>query len=147
VRALTQEEAHAILRRAASAGLVHSVSNSRDGLSYICNCCTCSCGILRGLSDLGMADVIASSPFINTLNPERCVICEACLPYCQFHALVLEDGRMQVNGLRCVGCGVCVPACPEDALSLVRRPTSQATYIPGDFEEWSALRLTARGRQ
>ncbi len=144
VRPLSREEAHAVLRRAASAGLVHSVSNSQEGLWYLCNCCTCSCGILRGLSDLGLANVVASSPFINTLNDQLCIVCEACLPYCQFGALALQNGHTVVHALRCVGCGVCIPACPEGALVLVRRPDSQASYIPRDFEEWSALRRNAR---
>jgi len=47
VRELNREEAHRVLRECAEAGLVHSVSNTRDGNWYICNCCTCSCGILR----------------------------------------------------------------------------------------------------
>jgi electron transport complex protein RnfB len=53
------------LRRAAEAGLVHSVSNSVEGTYYICNCCTCSCGILRGMAELGIANVVASSAFVN----------------------------------------------------------------------------------
>ena len=63
MRALSQDEALATLRRAAEAGLVHSVSNTQEGLWYLCNCCTCACGILRGLADLGMANVIAPSAF------------------------------------------------------------------------------------
>ncbi|MBE9523483.1 MAG: hypothetical protein IMY76_00185, partial [Chloroflexi bacterium] len=47
IRAQTKEESLATLKRAADAGLVHSVSNSQSGdthfHSYICNCCTCSC--------------------------------------------------------------------------------------------------------
>lgn len=144
VRPLSREEAHAVLRRAASAGLVHSVSNSQEGLWYLCNCCTCSCGILRGLSDLGLANVVASSPFVNTLNDQLCLVCEACLPYCQFGALALQNGHTVVQAQRCVGCGVCIPACPEGALVLVRRPASQVTYVPKDFEEWAALRTSAR---
>ncbi len=46
VKAQTRVEALDTLQRAAQAGLVHSVSNSQSGVTYICNCCTCSCGIL-----------------------------------------------------------------------------------------------------
>ena len=50
LRALTHDEALTTLRRAADAGLVHSVSNNQKDVYYICNCCTCSCAILRGMA-------------------------------------------------------------------------------------------------
>ena len=65
---LTQEEALAVLRRAADAGLVHSVSNNQKDVYYICNCCTCSCAILRGMAKLGKANVVASSAFVNRVG-------------------------------------------------------------------------------
>ncbi|MDP2777192.1 MAG: hypothetical protein Q8O48_06090, partial [Anaerolineales bacterium] len=68
IRALTHDEAMGTLRRAAEAGLVHSVSNSTEGMYYICNCCTCSCGILRGMAELGIANVVARSAFVNQID-------------------------------------------------------------------------------
>lgn len=144
IRPLTQVEAHEVLHRAASVGLVHTVSNSKEGIGYICNCCTCSCGILRGMSELGLANVVARSAFVNRLDLDLCVVCGDCLPYCQFEALVLEDGRTRVIKERCVGCGVCVPACPEGALGLVRRPEREILPIAQDETEWGAWRLAAR---
>ena len=67
-----RDEAMATLRRAAEAGLVHTVTNTVEGTSYICNCCTCSCGILRGMAELGIANVVASSPFVNTVQEVLC---------------------------------------------------------------------------
>lgn len=146
IKALTQAEAHATLQRAADAGLVHSVSNSQDGNSYICNCCTCSCGILRGIANLGVANVIARSAFVNVVDPEDCAGCEICVDYCQFDALSLrpEDLYIQINTTRCVGCGVCVPHCPESALSLVRRPEDEILAVPPTHEDWLAQRAQAR---
>ena len=147
IKALTQEEAHATLKRAAEAGLVHSVSNSQDGHSYICNCCTCSCGILRGIADMGIANVIARSAFVNIVDPESCAGCEICVDYCQFDALSLlpEDLYIQINTTRCVGCGVCVPHCPESALTLVRRPQDEILAVPPTHDDWLADRARARG--
>jgi Pyruvate/2-oxoacid:ferredoxin oxidoreductase delta subunit len=147
VQALTKDEALATLKRAADAGLVHSVSNSQDGHTYICNCCTCSCGILRGMADLGIANVIARSAFVNTVDPELCVACENCIEYCQFDALALdEDGFcIEINDTRCVGCGVCVPACPEEALTLVRRPEDEVLPVPPTHDDWLKERADARG--
>jgi Pyruvate/2-oxoacid:ferredoxin oxidoreductase delta subunit len=146
IRALTRQEALATLQRSADAGLVHSVSNNQRGTHYICNCCTCSCGILRGMADLGIANVVARSAFVNTVDESLCLGCEDCLEYCQFDALALdEDFIMQVNRLRCVGCGVCVPSCQDEALSLVRRPQEEVKAPPSTILDWGMERAMVRG--
>jgi Pyruvate/2-oxoacid:ferredoxin oxidoreductase delta subunit len=147
IKALTKESAFETLQRAADAGLVHSVSNSQDGHTYICNCCTCSCGILRGMAELGIANVVARSAFVNTVDPEVCVGCESCISYCQFDALSLEpqDPYVQISDTRCVGCGVCVPVCPDSALTLVRRPEDEVLSVPVTHDDWLQERAAARG--
>lgn len=145
IRALTRKEALGTLQVAAEAGLVHSVSNDQRGSSYICNCCTCSCGILRGISELGIANAVAHSAFVNTVAEELCIACEDCLEYCQFEALSMDLMTVQVEQLRCVGCGVCVQACPENALILVRRPEGEVTPVPQSKSEWMQQRAAARG--
>jgi len=147
ITVLTKEGAFDTLQRAADAGLVHSVSNSRDDHTYICNCCTCSCGILRGMAELGIANVVARSAFVNTVDPEVCVGCESCISYCQFDALSLEpqDPYVQINDTRCVGCGVCVPVCPDNALTLVRRPEDEVLTVPATHDDWLQKRAAARG--
>ena len=147
IKALTKEESYATLQRAADAGLVHSVSNSQDGNTYICNCCTCSCGVLRGMADMGIANVVARSAFVNIVDPEVCVGCESCIEYCQFNALSLEpaDPYIQISDTRCVGCGVCVPVCPDGALTLVRRPEDEVLPVPATHDDWLQERADARG--
>jgi len=144
VHAQTQDEALATLQRAAQAGLVHSVSNNQRGTWYICNCCTCSCGVLRGMAEMGIANVVARSPFVNQVDESLCIACAECLPYCQFDALSLEI-TAQVDGVRCVGCGVCVPHCPENALVLVRRPVEEIQPVPETEMDWMQARAAARG--
>lgn len=145
VKALTQEQALDTLRRAAQAGLVHSVSNSQSGMSYICNCCTCSCGILRGIADLGIAGVVARSAFVNQVDETLCVGCELCVPACQFGALKMNH-TIHVDELRCLGCGVCVSTCPEGALSLSRRPEADVEAPPRTEMEWLQQRAARRGQ-
>jgi electron transport complex protein RnfB len=141
VRALTQAEALATLRRAAEAGLVHSVSNNQRGVWYVCNCCTCGCGILRGLSQLGLGNVMAPSGFVCQVDEEKCISCGVCVERCPFGALALGDVAL-VNPVRCAGCGVCTLACPEGALCLVQRP--DASLPPETEEEWRQARAVAR---
>ncbi len=145
VRALNRDEALATLRRAAEAGLVHSVSNNQEGIFYICNCCTCSCGILRGMAELGIANVVASSAFVNQVDEVLCTGCEACIAACQFNALSINDILAKVDAIRCVGCGVCVLACSTDALGLVRRPEAEVMHIPETPAEWRTQRAASRG--
>ncbi len=144
IHPLSRTEAHATLKRAASAGLVHSVSNRQEGIWYVCNCCTCSCGILRGISEMGIANAVARSSFVNQVDSTLCISCEICFSYCQFSALELINGQTHLAETRCVGCGVCIPACPEGALKLVHRPLSELQPVPHDHAEWARLRHTAR---
>ncbi len=145
-RALTQEEALQTLRRAAEAGLVHSVANSQDDVRYICSCCTCACAILRGMVELGIAGVIASSPFVCSVDADACLACGACSGRCSFGALTLgDDGIPRVDAIRCAGCGVCAVVCPQDALSLVRRSEPAIEATPQDEEAWLRARAAFRG--
>jgi electron transport complex protein RnfB len=145
IRALTHTEATMTLRRAAEAGLVHSVSNSVEGTYYICNCCTCSCGILRGMAELGIANVVASSAFVNQVDEMICNGCEDCINVCQFKALSMDNLLAKVDSARCTGCGVCVINCSTGALGLFRRPEEEVMKIPVTHADWGAQRIAARG--
>lgn len=145
IRALTHDEAMGTLRRAAEAGLVHSVSNSVEGTYYICNCCTCSCGILRGMAELGIANVVASSAFVNQVDELLCNGCEDCIKSCQFNALSMDGLLAKVDTVRCTGCGVCVIACSTGALGLVRRPEEEVKPVPQTDADWGAQRIAERG--
>jgi len=138
VRPLTRQGAYQTLRRAAQAGLVHCVSNNQSNVWYICNCCTCSCGVLRGMVDLGIANVVARSPFVNRVDENLCTGCGECLDSCQFNALSV-NGVAKVQEIRCAGCGVCVQFCQQGALKLERRP-GECTP-PTSEEDWRSARL------
>lgn len=145
IRALTRDDAMTTLRRAAEAGLVHSVSNNQEGVYYICNCCTCSCGILRGMAELGIANVVASSAFVNQVDEILCSGCENCIQSCQFNALSMDGPLAKVNTVRCTGCGVCVITCSAGALGLVRRPEEEVKPVPQTLADWGAQRIAERG--
>ncbi len=144
-RAITKDESLAILRRAADAGLVHSSMNQRDQIFYICNCCTCCCGVLRGVAEFDVPTAVARSDFQTVVDGETCTGCGACLERCQFGALTMPGEVTVVDHVRCVGCGVCVPSCPVEALSLERRPEGEVPEIPADRRAWMLERARKRG--
>ena len=144
IRSLTKEEAYATLQLAADAGLVHSISNKQQGHWYICNCCTCSCGILRGIKEFGIANVVARSPYLSVVDGDSCSGCELCLDACQFEALS-HDTIAVVDATRCVGCGLCVLACPDQALSLIRRPVEEIPEVPVTKHAWRQARAESLG--
>ena len=144
-RVLTKEEALQILRESEEAGLIHSAINIREGHDYICNCCTCCCGMMRGIAQLGMENSLAKSDFYVKVDPEICTGCETCVERCQFGVPSLVDNTSHVDQKRCVGCGQCVMSCPSGAMTLVRKPKDQISPPPRDMEEWMKERAESRG--
>jgi electron transport complex protein RnfB len=142
-RELTKAEALELLLKVAEAGLVHSVANTREGNWYICNCCTCSCGVLRGMAEGGMASVIAKSGFVCRVDETACGGCGLCAEKCPFGAIAV-DGTARVDGVRCAGCGVCTVACPNAALTLVRRAVEETARLPDDESDWGRQRMEWR---
>lgn len=144
-RAISKEEALKILREAANAGLVHSVSNHRNGLNYICNCCTCCCGILRRVAEFSAPTAVARSAFRVVVDEAMCIGCGSCEMRCPFGAIAVNENSIAVvDLLRCVGCGQCTLVCPVDALSLERLPDEDAAPILADQAAWEAARLAER---
>jgi electron transport complex protein RnfB len=144
-RAITKEEAQRILFEAEEAGLVHSPGNYRDGNYYICNCCTCCCGLLRNVAEFSIPTVIARSDFVAIVDAELCAGCGDCVARCQFGALAMVEEVCLVDAGRCVGCGLCTTVCPTEALHLQRRAEGEVPLPPMTSKEWSAQRALARG--
>jgi hypothetical protein len=72
---VSQEEALALLERSEEIGLVHTVSNVMQGLGYVCNCCSCCCGILRGITDWGIENSVAYANYYAVIDPVLCAGC------------------------------------------------------------------------
>jgi hypothetical protein len=65
---ISREEALALLERSEEIGLVHTVSNVAQGVGYICNCCGCCCGLLRGITDWGIENSVAHANYLCRLR-------------------------------------------------------------------------------
>jgi len=145
IRVLSRDEALDVLRKAGEAGLIHSSGNYRRGIHYICNCCTCCCGVMRGMSEFGIQDAVARSGFRAVVDDGLCVGCGACLDRCQFGALSLADGAAEVEPARCTGCGLCVTTCALEALRLERTPEAEGQRPPATILHWMRDRAADRG--
>jgi len=144
-RAITKQDALRILREAGEAGLIHSTGNYQDPHYYICNCCPCCCGILRGVVEFGVPTAVARADFRAAVDADSCVGCGDCLERCAFAALTLAVDQCEVDWARCVGCGLCVTTCPTGALQMERGATGEVPPPPRDIKEWGRLRAAQRG--
>ncbi len=144
-KAITKEESLRLLREAEQAGLIHCTYNVQSGRTFICNCCTCCCGVLRGVENLEHPREYIKTDFIMTVNADLCTACETCVDRCQFDALSIPDDVCVVDKNRCIGCGVCAIVCPEGALSLVRDESPGRLEQPTNNFDWMTKRAISRG--
>ncbi len=143
---VTQSEALALLDRCEEVGLVHTVRNVMEGVGYVCNCCGCCCGILRGITDWGIANSVAYANYYAVIDPELCSGCGTCRERCQVGAISEGDGGISnVDRARCIGCGLCASGCPNGVAHLVRKPDAEMVHPPVNFEAWEEERRVNRG--
>jgi len=142
---VTREEALAALDEFEETGLVHTVSNVIKGVGYVCNCCGCCCGIIRGITDYGIENSVAQANYFAVIDPEECRGCGTCIDRCQVHAISDHEGVSVVDRKRCIGCGLCVTGCPNNVARLERKPDAEIVHPPADFSVWGRERLQNRG--
>ncbi len=143
-REISKTEALDILKKSADAGLIHTSSNTQERIDFICNCCTCCCGILQGVSLFNAPVRTVSSNYQAALDSDTCSGCGECVERCQMEAIILEDNVAVVNPDRCIGCGVCVYHCPTEALSLQARP--DFVEPPRSFRDLIAKQAAAKAQ-
>lgn len=142
---LSQTEALALLDRCEEVGLVHTVNNVMKGVGYVCNCCSCCCGILRGITEYGLENSVAFANYYAVIDPVTCNNCGTCITRCHVNAITEGDSYSVVDVEHCIGCGLCVTGCPNDVAVLVRKPEAEMIHPPADFSVWEHERLHNRG--
>ncbi|NHJ31332.1 MAG: hypothetical protein FK732_00575 [Asgard group archaeon] len=140
---VTEARALELLKEAEEAGLVHTSMNIEKGQSYICNCCTCCCGILKGLTKYNQPNAFVKSDYVLEIAEELCNGCGKCLKRCQFNALTIKEKKCYVDE-KCIGCGVCAITCPKEALSLVTRNKKDISKPPRNILFWMIKRAFKR---
>ena len=146
-RTITREEAYKLLAECEENGLVHLTGNTQSDRFYICNCCKCCCGVLRGINELGIpATTVVNSHYCAEIDVDECNSCGVCADErCQVDAIDEKDDGYEIVPEKCIGCGLCITACPTEAIQLIRRPESEVTSPPVDQEEWYRERGRQRG--
>ncbi len=142
---VTKEEALAVLDETEKIGLVHTVSNVAQGVFYVCNCCGCCCGILRGITEFGIEKSVAAANYYSVIDPAKCQGCGTCIDRCQMKAVSVQGEVAAVDRAKCIGCGLCVTGCPYNVARLERKPESEIIVPPNNFAAWEHDRLVNRG--
>ncbi|MBI4788825.1 MAG: 4Fe-4S binding protein [Chloroflexi bacterium] len=119
-RLIDKRQAHAVLQRAEDAGLVHCSSNTLHKIDFLCNCCTCCCGILGAASRLKDTASRPHSNFYSVIDEATCTSCAICEDRCPVQAITM-NGIANVDTELCIGCGLCASACAYDAVRLERK--------------------------
>ncbi len=146
-RVITKEEALALLKEAERNALVHLTGNVQNGHFYICNCCGCCCGVLRGINELGLpAAQVINSSYIAVIDSEKCVNCGVCeKKRCQVKAIRKTENSYEVIAENCIGCGLCITTCPKQAITLLKKDENERKLPPVDETAWLRERGLARG--
>ncbi len=119
-REITSDEAIDILKAEDERGHVHHAffkDAMLERFYAICNCCECCCGAIN--SHNSGNPMLASSGYVARIDEDECIACEACVDYCQFGALEMEEFTMSVVYDNCMGCGVCIDKCDQASITLV----------------------------
>ena len=144
-RIISRDEALRILDAVEKEGLVHATYNVREDFMFVCNCCSCCCGLLRGLNEFQAPYVIAHSNFIAGIDTSNCVNCGLCATErCPTKAINSINGVYAVSKERCIGCGACATSCPTGSIKLLRRPKSEQLIPSKDIMNWSLERMSNR---
>jgi electron transport complex protein RnfB len=143
-KSITKQEALKLLKEAEDAGLVHCSFNTQTSHNYICNCCTCCCGVIRGVNKLDNPREFVKTDFVISVNPDLCAGCGTCVDRCQLGALDVPEDICVADTTRCIGCGVCAIVCPESALEVVRKEPAEKPPSPVDTLDWMTQRAVSR---
>jgi ferredoxin len=115
--------------------LVQFGENSRNDVSFICNCCGCCCEALAAAKNFGNLHPIQTSNYLPKLDASVCKSCGKCVKNCPVDVIRMKpDPTSSLNRTipsidteLCLGCGVCARSCPAKCITLVQRDVKVIT--------------------
>ena len=121
---LTFDEMMEVMKKASRAGLVHSTQNMQEPATFICNCCSCCCGVLTAIKNFKFKGSAANTNFTPVIDQDRCILCENCVDMCPMEVIKSREEagetKLSIDLEYCLGCGVCAANCPEEAITLIK---------------------------
>ena len=142
-RAISKEDALALVAELQKKGAIHQVFHEREDVSLpevaICNCCWDCCGILgsynRGIIPLAFR----SYYYAREAEGVTCTVCGECEKYCPTAAIKLSETARTLDIEKCIGCGQCISRCPQQALELAYQ--ERRVFLP--LQKRSEARIPA----
>ena len=127
-------------------------TTSSSGISYICNCCGCCCGMMQSIRRHGITGSIVSSNWVAHVDLDKCRGCKKCFHACPADAITMvnnEGKGLRVNWaivdpLKCLGCGVCDERCNWGAHSMV--PREARVFTPENTFDRMVTMAIERGK-
>jgi Na+-translocating ferredoxin:NAD+ oxidoreductase RNF subunit RnfB len=124
---------------------VHLTGNVQSGHFFICNGCGCCCGVLRGVNEMGIPNVV-NSHYYAEIDPDLCAACGTCKEErCQVRAIEEGEDAYRVIREKCIGCGLCVTTCPTEAIHLIHKQQEELIPPVKDEMDWMEQRARERG--
>jgi len=128
-REISKEEARQVLQKAEEDGLVHCSSNHAGNKTFICNCCSCCCKVLTGVTQYDNPRAIVTSNYYATNDEETCTVCGTCVDRCPVSAIQIDDDHTVIARDRCIGCGLCASTCPTGSIAMARKSAQEVSFV------------------
>jgi ferredoxin len=149
---ITNDEGLEILTTAKAAGLAQTADNVKHGISYMCNCCGCCCGMMQSIRRHGITGSIVSSNWVAEVDLGMCRGCKKCSRACPAEAITMVDNEGKgkrkywaiVDPEKCLGCGVCDEVCRYESHSMV--PREARVFTPENTFDRMVTMAVERGK-